>query len=183
MNSYFSETLKIAKSMKACGENIQESVIIAKILQSMTTKFNYVVCSIEESSNMESMTIDELQSSLLVHEQRMLLVVDEEQVMQAVTNEKSKRGKGRGRGSFRGRGRGRLPFNKAEVECFKCHKLRHFQYECSEREKKANYVEVKDKVEQEDELLLMASSEFKEGNDNEWFLDSGYSNHMSGNKI
>jgi len=28
----------------------------------------------------------------------------------------------------------------------------------------------------------MASSEFKEGKDNEWFLNSGCSNHMSGNK-
>ena len=46
----------------------------------MTTKFNYVVCSIEESNDMEDMTIDELQSSLLVHEQIMMLEVDEEQL-------------------------------------------------------------------------------------------------------
>jgi len=95
VNYYFAQTLKIAKSMKACGENVQESSIIAKILWSMTTKFNYVVCSIEESNNMEAMAINELQSSLLVHEQRMLLVVEEEQVLQAVTNEKSGRGRGR----------------------------------------------------------------------------------------
>jgi len=55
-------------------------VITAKLLQSMTTKFNYVVCSIEESNDMEDMTIDELQSSLLVHEQIMMLEVDEEQL-------------------------------------------------------------------------------------------------------
>jgi len=127
---------------------MQESIITAKILQSMTTKFNYVVCSIEESNNMESMTIDELQSSLPVHEQRILLVVDEEQVMQAVTDEKSKRGRGRGRGSFRERGSGRQSFNKAEIECFKCHKRGHFQYECPQWEKKENYAEVEDKVEQ-----------------------------------
>jgi len=182
VNSYFARTLKIAKSMKACGENMQESIITAKILRLMTTKFNYVVCSIKESNNMESMMIDELQSSLLVHEQRMLLVVDEEQVMQVVTDEKSRRGKGRGRGSFRGRCRGRQSFNKAEVEYSKCHKLGHFQYECPQWEKKANYAEVEDKVEQKDELLLMASSEFKEGKDNEWFIDSGCSNRISGNK-
>jgi len=104
MNSYFARTLKIAKSMKACGEIMQENVITVKILRSMTTKFNYVVCSIEESNNMEDMTIDELQSSLLVHEQRMLLAVEEEQVMQTMTDEKygrrRRRGRGRGRGSF-----------------------------------------------------------------------------------
>ena len=184
VNSYFARTLKIAKSMKACGENMQESVITAKILRSMTTKFNYVVCSVEESNNMDNMTIDELQSSLLVHEQIMMLATDEEQVMQAVTEDKSWRGRGRGRsrGSFRGRGKGRQSFNKAEVECFKCHKLGHFQYECPMWEKKANYAEVEDKEEQEDELLLMASTNSMKGKHNEWFLDSGCSNHMSGNK-
>jgi len=37
----------------------------------MVSKFDYVVCSIEESNNLDTMTIDKLQSSLLVHEQRM----------------------------------------------------------------------------------------------------------------
>ena len=37
----------------------------------MTSKFDYVVCSIEESNNLDMMTLDELQSSLLVHEQRL----------------------------------------------------------------------------------------------------------------
>ena len=61
----------------------------------MTTKFNYVVCPIEEPNNMDTMTIDELQSSLLVHEQRMMSPAEEEQVMQIVADEKS--GKGRGK--------------------------------------------------------------------------------------
>ena len=86
VNSYFAHTLKIAKSMKACGENIGENSITAKILRSMISKFNCVVCSIEESNNLEIMTIDELQSSLLVHEQRMNGQEEEENVLQ-VTNE------------------------------------------------------------------------------------------------
>jgi len=179
VNSYFGRTLKIAKSMKAVGENMQESVITAKILWSMTTKFNYVVCSIEESNNLDTMTIDELQSSLLVHEQRMTHSVEVEQVMQTVFDGRG-RGRGRARGAFRGRGRGRQTFNKNEVECFKCHKLGHFQYECPMWEKKANYAEMEE--EHEEEILLMAIAESKEVKKNEWFLDSGCSNHMSGNK-
>jgi len=185
VNSYFGQTLKVAKSMKACGENMKENIITAKILRSMTAKFNYVVCFIEESNNMDIMTIDELQSSLLVHEQRMLLTVEEEQVMQAVTDDKSGRGRGRGRsrgGSFRDRGRGRQSFNKAEIQCFKCHKFGHFQYECSTWEKKANYTEVEEDKVEEDELLLMATTDLNEGNKTDWFLDSRCSNHMSGNK-
>ena len=96
VNSYFGRTLKVAKNMKACGENMKENIITAKILRSMIAKFNYVVCSIEESNNMDIMTIDELQSSLLVHEQRMLLTLEEEQVMQVMTDDKSGRGRSRG---------------------------------------------------------------------------------------
>lgn len=166
MNSNFAQTLKIAKSMKlAYSEDMQEKIIIAKILWSVTTKFNYVVFSIEESNNIEAMTIDELQSSLLVHEQRMVLAMEEERVLQMVTSERNGRGKGRGRssrGSFRGRGSGRQSFNKNEVECYKCHKLGNFHYECPTWEKNGNYAEVEDKVEQKDKLLIMASISLKE---------------------
>jgi len=84
--------------MKACGESILENVITAKILRSMIPKFNYVVCSIEESNNLDTMIINELQSSLLVHEQRMTYQGEEEQVLQIINEGKG--GRGRGRGSF-----------------------------------------------------------------------------------
>jgi len=32
VNSYFARTLKIAKSMKACGESMRENIIATKIL-------------------------------------------------------------------------------------------------------------------------------------------------------
>jgi len=138
VNSYIARTLKIAKNMKVCGESMLENVITTKILRSMIPKFNYVVCSIEESNNLDTMTIDELQSSLLVHEQRMTYQGEEKQVLQIINEDKGGRSRGRGKGRdfFRGRGRGRQSFNKAEIECFKCHKLEHFQYECPTWKKK-----------------------------------------------
>ena len=36
----------------------------------MAQKYNYVVCSIEESKNIDSLSLEELQSSLVVHEQK-----------------------------------------------------------------------------------------------------------------
>lgn len=83
-------------------------------MRSLVSRFNYVVCSIEESSNIDTLTVDELQSSLLVHEQRMKGLIEEEQAMKVSFEERSERGRGRGwRG--RGRGRGRQSFNKALV--------------------------------------------------------------------
>ncbi|RVW41732.1 hypothetical protein CK203_082084 [Vitis vinifera] len=60
-----------ANKMKIHGESMKQVVIIEKILRSMTSRFDYVVCSVEESNDLDTLTIDELQSSLLVHEQRM----------------------------------------------------------------------------------------------------------------
>ena len=61
----------IANKMTIHGDKLDDVAIIKKILKSMAPKFDYVVCSIEESNNTNEMSIDELQSSLLVYEQRL----------------------------------------------------------------------------------------------------------------
>ena len=84
-----------------------------------------------------------------------------------------------GRGGGRARGRGRQTFNKAIVECYKCHQLGHFQYECPKWEKKANYVEPEEK----EEMSLMSYVDLNQSRrENVWFLNSGCSNHMCKNK-
>ena len=70
-------------------------------------------------------------------------------------------------------------FDRSTVECFNCHEMRHFQYECPliGNETKANIAETRE------ELLLMAYVEDKGNhNSNTWYLDSGCNNHLSGNK-
>ena len=54
--------------MRFHGEKMDDTVIVEKILRSLSSKFDYVACSIEESRDVEKLSIDELQSSLLVHE-------------------------------------------------------------------------------------------------------------------
>lgn len=105
----------------------------------------------------------------------------EEQVLLKVTHEgRSERGRGRGRGEIRGgRGRGRTYLNKANVECYRCHNFGHFQYECPTLGKHSNYAELDEK----EEMLLMAYvDEIGAKREDIWFLDSGCSNHMCGNK-
>ncbi|KAH7570890.1 hypothetical protein JRO89_XS05G0215500 [Xanthoceras sorbifolium] len=71
VDEYFALTLTTVNNMKVHGEKIEQIIIIEKNLKSMTSRFDYVVCSIEKSNDLSKLTIDELQSSLLVHEQRM----------------------------------------------------------------------------------------------------------------
>ena len=68
VSDYFSRTMAIINKMRIHGENMEDVTVIEKILLSMTPKFNYVVCSIEESKDLDELSIDELQGSLLVHE-------------------------------------------------------------------------------------------------------------------
>ncbi|CAN6698412.1 unnamed protein product [Malus baccata var. baccata] len=82
VNDYFGRTLAIANRMRIHGEKMDDVVIIEKILRSMTLKYDYVVCSIEESNDLDTLSIDELQSSLLVHEQRISRHVMDEQALQ-----------------------------------------------------------------------------------------------------
>ncbi|KAK2407959.1 putative mitochondrial protein [Trifolium repens] len=185
VNDYFSRTLSIANKMRINGDKLEDVAVIEKILRSMTRKFDYVVCSIEESNDIDSLSIDELQSSLLVHEQRMVSYVVEEQALK-VTAHKGTISPGRGRGGFRGRGRGRgrqfynrdAQFDMSRVECYHCHKHGHYQYDCpaKEKETKVHFSET------EEELLLMAYIDKDNSLGNTWYLDSGCSNHMCGNK-
>ena len=172
--------LTIASKMRTHGERMDDVVIVEKILRSLTSKYDYVVCSIEESNDLDIMSIDELQSSLLVHEQRISRHMDNEQALQ-ITHGSQQGGRGGGKGTYRGRGRGRgrFGFDKSILECYNYHELGHFQWECPKRDKKqkANYVETKE------EMLLMAFVNSNEvAMEHIWFLDSECSNHMCGKK-
>jgi len=65
----------------------------------MTPKFNYVVCSIKEAQDTNTLSIDELQISLLVHGQRMSRPKEEQDLK--VTYRKSSN-RGRGYSGYRG---------------------------------------------------------------------------------
>ncbi|KAL5543912.1 hypothetical protein UlMin_007696 [Ulmus minor] len=173
VTEYFSRVMTVANKMRIYGEDMQDVKVVEKILRSLTEKFNYVVCSIEESKDIDALTVDELQSSLIVHEQKFQRRNGEEQALKV----SFEGGRGRGRGTYRGRGRGRgrADFNKATVECYRCHQLGHFRYECPSWNKEANYAE----LDEEEEMLLMSYVELYEAKrDDAWFLDSGCSNHM-----
>lgn len=182
-----SRVTEITNNMRNLGEEMLDSKIVEKILQTLTAKFTYIVCAIEESNDVKDLTVDGLQSSLTVHELNLTKDKVEDKVLKVENLDwRPYGGRGRegyqgrkgsqGRGGFQGRGRGYV--NRTTVECFKCHKMGHYKSGCKSWEKEATYAEM------EEDLLLMAHIEEIASDEEKkiWFLDSRCSNHMCGTK-
>ena len=102
--NYFAKVMTIANKMRIYGEQIQDVTIVEKIIRSLTDRFNYIVCSIEESKDIDVLSIDELQSSLIIYEQKFQKHSMEEQALK-VTFEDRFYGRGQDRQAPKGGGR------------------------------------------------------------------------------
>ncbi|RDX61116.1 hypothetical protein CR513_60679, partial [Mucuna pruriens] len=56
--------MMVMNRMKCYREKMEDIRMVEKILCSLTIKFDFVVCAIEESNDLESMTMDQLKGSL-----------------------------------------------------------------------------------------------------------------------
>lgn len=158
----------------------EEETVVEKIFRSTPVRFNYVLCLIEYSRHISTMTVDELESSLIVQQHRMKkFQKEEEQALKVFSNDREPR-RGRGIDYGRGaRGRGRQSLNKEHIECYRCGKMVHYRNECPSNEGNTNYAE----AEKEEVILLMDDCEDQDHTKEEtWYLDSECSNHISGNK-
>ena len=221
ISDYFTRVVTVSNELKRNGEELKEVRIIEKILRSVDSKFDHIVVTIEETRDLEDMTIEQLQGRLQAYEEKQKKKQGiEEQLLKMEVNPKKReessdnerrhyvrgRGRGRGRGcghgrgwnfnnnnsnyakgesSTRGRGRGnpRSRYDKSQVQCYNCQKFGHYASECrapsTRIEERVNYAEEKNG---EDGTLLLARNDTSGGQENTWYLDTGASNHMSGNR-
>ena len=90
----------MANDMRNFGEEMSDVKIVEKILCTLIEKFNNIVCSIEESKDIDHLSMDELRSSLLVHEQKFRKNDEDEQALKVTYEERGGIG-GRGRECFK----------------------------------------------------------------------------------
>jgi hypothetical protein len=61
INDYFSKFLSVVNQMKACGEAVLDQQVVGKIIRSPTSKFDFIVVSIQEAKEVKTLKIEELQ--------------------------------------------------------------------------------------------------------------------------
>jgi len=216
IGEYFNKVLTITNQMKGCGETITDLMVVEKIMRSLPRKFDYIAVAIEESHDLAAMKVEELQSSLEAHEMRLVNRSPIKKADQALkvhhfkSDEKKQQKKWRGqrtsgncksersdydRGesdSAERKGRTEKNFkkkDKSKVECFNCHKLGHYSYEChTDKGKKKRFQKREAYMAKEDSdsepLILMVTTTAEDSNSKaeSWYLDSGCSNHMTCHK-
>ncbi|XP_057540747.1 uncharacterized protein LOC130818601 [Amaranthus tricolor] len=209
IQSYTDRVSNIVNQIRSNGDTIENVKIIRKILRTLTKKFDHIVAAIEESNkDLSSLTMTELMGSLLAHEERMRKFEEQpiEQTFQAKlkfsNNGKNINGHGNNfqpkKGNFNNRGRGRGNHKNqgsrdnnsycilckknnhntrdCRYKCKRCTRHSHFEKNCYFQQKEeANFTE------NNDQLFYTCLNAQEEQTDT-WYIDSGCSNHMTGNK-
>ncbi|CAJ2662467.1 unnamed protein product [Trifolium pratense] len=205
VSDFFSKLLALVHQMQNCGETVTDEMVVEKVLRSLTPNFDNVVIAIEYVKDTATMKIEELQSALEAHEIKVLSrgsEKKEQQALQAQTNKKEDNGKNykkkgkdkpkwlkdqsskiddkaessKGGGFVKGKNK-KKNFDKSKVKCYNCEKLGHFADECwyKKDQQEANVAEESDVK----SVLMMATIGDECEKNEEWFLDSGCSNHMT----
>jgi len=60
----------VVNKLSQNGESLLSNRVVEKILRSLTDNFENIVCAIEESKDLSTLTVEELADSLETYEQR-----------------------------------------------------------------------------------------------------------------
>jgi hypothetical protein len=69
--TYFLRVDGVVNTIRGLGEEIKESIVVQKVLRSLPLRFDPKVSTIEESSNLKNLKMDELHGILTAYEMRM----------------------------------------------------------------------------------------------------------------
>nr|KYP32045.1 Retrovirus-related Pol polyprotein from transposon TNT 1-94 [Cajanus cajan] len=161
ISGYFTKIRSLTNQMKGCGEAIKDQLVVEKVLRTLTSKFDHIVVAIEESKDLESFKIDELQRKHY----------------EGANQDPSSTS------SFR---KNKKKVDRKKVQCFNCRNFGHFASECRFNSgnggKDAEARMAQGEESEEEQVLLMVTTKEEHDKNDCWYLDTGCSNHMTGHK-
>jgi hypothetical protein len=180
IDSFTTKLTGFVNKAASVGLAYEDSTLVRKLLNAVPDKFLQIVASIEQYSNLDTMSLDEAIGRLKTFEERLNYKKErsvdiQEGLMFTRHENRGQPYRGRGRSRFnqsRGRDQDRNNYqskreerasfeedtrDKSQVTCYRCHKLGHYAYECPNNRK--NQVKEQSNLIEEDlePTLLMAT--------------------------
>ena len=91
VGEYLGRMQVLTNQLNTCGEPVKEHYVVEKVLRTLHPRFDHIVVAIEESKDLESLTLEELQYSLEAHELRINERNAEKEAVQALFAQNSKK--------------------------------------------------------------------------------------------
>jgi hypothetical protein len=142
--TYFLRVDEVVNVIRGLGEELDESLVVQKVLISLLLKYDAKVSAIEETRDLTKMTMDELHGSLIAYEMRKGTKRDHpnnEAAFKAINKTKDKdndldeeienfvRRFQKGSGRYKG---------KSPLKCFKCGRIGHIVENCYYKKRSLN---------------------------------------------
>ncbi|KAI9164896.1 hypothetical protein LWI28_004122 [Acer negundo] len=81
---FYTRVMVVANQLRRNGETLEDMRISEKILRSLDPKFDFIVVALEETKDLETMSVEELVGSLQAHEQKVTRRSDDRVLEQAL---------------------------------------------------------------------------------------------------
>ncbi|KAK2381647.1 hypothetical protein QL285_069238 [Trifolium repens] len=203
---YFTRLVTLTNQMKNCGSNLEEQETVEKVLRTLTSRFDHIVVTIEETKDLSEVKLEDLQSTLEAHEMKhgeKDQGKEDEQALYAKFKkfqnnkknwqknknskdcvedkpESSNGGGGKQKNSSKKK-------DKSHIQCFKCSKFGHYASECGNEKKNKNQkngeeAKLAENKDSDDDVSFMVTLTDETAESMEWYFDTGCSNHMTGNR-
>ncbi|CAJ2666704.1 unnamed protein product [Trifolium pratense] len=196
VKDYYTKIKELVSQMRSYGDNILDKRIVEKILISIPRKYDAIVTTIEQTKDLSTMSVTELIGSLEAYEQRLSRHDDNtfenafQSKLKLRSHDDRRYGGKKNQDEYPPCGICKRT-NHAEKycrwcgkeQCQHCKKFGHVEKNCYSKNKhQANFVEEheceNDQHEYEQYLFYATQGSNDELSEN-WYLDSGCSNHMA----
>ncbi|MCH96964.1 retrovirus-related Pol polyprotein from transposon TNT 1-98, partial [Trifolium medium] len=171
IGSYVSKVQGLVHSMRSCGEEITERMMVEKVMRTLIPSFDHVVVAIQTAGQVPTMQIENLVGTLEAHE---LVINERKQVQETVqalqVQSFKKHGGNKGKGKDKSKNFSQKPGkfdaksesfkkgggtsntqkkDKSHIQCYNCEKWGHYASDCrskkvQDNDDEANFVQDKE---------------------------------------